>query len=369
MSEAAAESTKQAGAKAKSDLVYASAEAVLEFVQRLLVANGVPGDDAAVIAGCLVVNDLRGVDTHGAVRLPGYLDRLRRGLINARPEIEVKHVTPVVAAVDGKDGFGFVVATRAMAEAIEMARTFGIGMAGVRRSTHFGTAATYAMQAIKAGLIGMVFTNASPGLPPWGSRTPLLGTSPLAIGVPGGQQGPFVLDMATTVVARGKIRKALRRGESIPLGYALDAEGQPTTDPAKALEGVLLPVGGPKGSGIAMWMDIFGGVLTGAAYGGEVGDQYKVYDRPQNVGHIFMAIRPDLFVPLEEFRDRMDTLVQRVHDCPKAAGFSEILVAGEPESRMETQRRKDGIPYSANELAPLQEEAAKAGIPPLRLLS
>ena len=369
MSEAAAESTKQGGAKAKSDLVYASAEAVLEFVQRLLVANGVPGDDAGIIAGCLVVNDLRGVDTHGAVRLPGYLDRLRKGLINARPEIEVKRVTPVVAAVDGKDGFGFVVATRAMAEAIEMARAFGFGMAGVRRSTHFGTAATYAMQAIKAGLIGMVFTNASPGLPPWGSRTPLLGTSPLAIGVPGGQQGPFVLDMATTVVARGKIRKALRRGEPIPLGYALDAEGQPTTDPAKALEGVLLPVGGPKGSGIAMWMDIFGGVLTGAAYGGEVGDQYKVYDRPQNVGHIFMAIRPDLFVPLEEFRDRMDTLVQRVHDSPKAAGFSEILVAGEPESRMETQRRKDGIPYSANELAPLQEEAAKAGIPPLRLLS
>jgi LDH2 family malate/lactate/ureidoglycolate dehydrogenase len=344
MSEAAAESTKQRGAKTKSDLVYASAEAVLEFVQRLLVANGVPGDDAGIIAGCLVVNDLRGVDTHGAVRLPGYLDRLRRGLINARPEIEVKRVTPVVAAVDGKDGFGFVVATRAMAEAIEMARTFGIGMAGVRRSTHFGTAATYAMQAIKAGLIGMVFTNASPGLPPWGSHTPLLGTSPLAIGVPGGQQGPFVLDMATTVVARGKIRKALRRG-------------------------VLLPVGGPKGSGIAMWMDIFGGVLTGAAYGGEVGDQYKVYDRPQNVGHVFMAIRPDLFVPLEEFRSRMDILVQRVHDSPKAAGFSEILVAGEPESRMETQRRKDGIPYSANELAPLQEEAAKAGIPPLRLLS
>jgi LDH2 family malate/lactate/ureidoglycolate dehydrogenase len=136
MSESAGEHTQQGSNKNKSELVYASAEAMLEFVRRLLVANGVPGDDAGIIAGCLVVNDLRGVDTHGAVRLPGYLDRLRRGLINARPAIEVKHVTPVVAAVDGKDGFGFVVATRAMAEAIEMARTFGIGMAGVRRSTH-----------------------------------------------------------------------------------------------------------------------------------------------------------------------------------------------------------------------------------------
>jgi LDH2 family malate/lactate/ureidoglycolate dehydrogenase len=366
---AAAKNGEQGSAKAAAGKhVYASAEAVLDFVQRLLVTHNVPAKDAMTVAECLVGADLRGVDTHGAVRLPGYLDRLRRGLINARPTIDVKHVTPMIAAVDGQNGFGFVVATRAMAEAIDMARQFGISMAGVRRSTHFGTAATYALQAIKAGFIGMVFTNASPGLPPWGSRTPLLGTSPMAIGAPGGAEAPFVLDMATTVVARGKIRKALRRGEPIPEGWALDAEGRPTTDPAKALEGVLLPIGGAKGSGIAMWMDIFGGVLTGAAFGGDVGDQYKVYDRAQNVGHIFIAIRPDLFVSAEEYRKRMDTLVQRIHNSPKAAGFSEVLVAGEPESRVEAQRRKTGIPYNASELVPLQEEAAKAGVLPLRLL-
>jgi LDH2 family malate/lactate/ureidoglycolate dehydrogenase len=362
-------SAEQGSTKTKSDLRYASAEAVLAFVHRLLVVNGVPDADGELIASCLVANDLRGIDTHGIARIPNYLERVRRGLVNPRAEIEVKRVTPVVAAVDGKNGFGFVVATRAMAEAIEMARTFGIGLCGVRRSSHFGAAGTYARQAIQAGFIGLVFTNASPGLPPWGSRTMLLGTSPLAVGVPGGRQGPFVLDMATTVAARGKIRKALRRGESIPEGWALDAEGRPTTDPAKALEGVLLPIGGPKGSGIAMWMDIFGGVLTGAAYGGEVGDLYKNLDRPQSSGHVFMAIKPDLFVSLEEFRDRMDTLIQRVHDSPKAAGFSEILIAGEPESRMEALRRKNGIPYSASELTPLAEEAAKAGIPPLRLLN
>jgi LDH2 family malate/lactate/ureidoglycolate dehydrogenase len=367
MKKAAAEDTKPQRETTKGDLVNVPAEVVLEFLQRLLAANGVPDGDAAVIAGCLVSADLRGVDTHGAARLPGYLDRVRRGLVNVRPAIEVKHITPVVATVDGDDGFGQVVATRAMAEAIEMARTFGIGMAGVRRSTHFGMAASYALQAIRAGFIGMVFTNASPGLPPWGGRTPLLGTSPLAIGAPGGRLSPFVLDMATTVAARGKIRRAQRRGESIPEGWALDAEGQPTTDPSKAMAGVMLPLGGPKGSGIAMWMDIFGGVLTGAQYGGEVRGPND-FDRPQGTGHVFIAIQPDLFVPMEKYRERMDTLVQRVHDSPKAVGFSEILVAGEPESRMEAQRRKTGISYARAELMSLQEEAAKVGIPPLPLL-
>jgi LDH2 family malate/lactate/ureidoglycolate dehydrogenase len=190
----------------------------------------------------------------------------------------------------------------------------------------------------------------------------------LAAGAPGGQLCPFVLDMATAVAARGKIRKALRRGETIPVGYALDAEGRPTTDPAKAMQGVVLPVGGPKGSAIAMMMDIFGGVLTGAAYAGDVGDQYKVFDRPQNTGHFFLAMRPDLFVSMDEYRARMDTLVQRIQDCPRAEGFTEVLVAGEPEARIEAVRRAHGIPYSANELAALQEEAAKAGVPLLPLL-
>jgi LDH2 family malate/lactate/ureidoglycolate dehydrogenase len=365
---AGGEDKNQSRSQVKNDLQYAAADAVFQFVQQLLVANGIPSEDAGVIADCLVVNDLRGLDTHGIMRLPGYLDRLRRGLINPRPEIEVKRVTPVVATVDGNNGFGFVVSTRAMAEAIDIARTFGIGMAGVRRSNHFGAAGTYARQAIQAGFIGMVFTNASPALAPWGGRVPMLGTSPLAIGAPGGLLSPFVLDMAPTYVARGKVRKALRRGESIPLGWALDADGQPTTDPAKAMEGLMLPMGGPKGSGMAVWMDIFCGVLTGAAFGGQVGAP-KDLDRPQQTGHLFLAIRPDLFLSAEEYRERMDTLVQRLRDCPKAAGFSEILLAGEPETRMEVQRRKDGIPYSLGELAALQAEAAKVGIAPLPLVS
>jgi LDH2 family malate/lactate/ureidoglycolate dehydrogenase len=347
------------------ELTYVPAGAALEFAKQLLLAHGVPAEDSAIVAECLVHADLRGVDTHGLMRLPGYLDRIRRGLINPRPKIVLRQVTPVSVAVDGENGLGQVVATRAMSEAIAIARNYGVGIAGVRRSTHFGMAASYALQAIKAGLIGMVFTNSSASMPPWGGRQPILGTSPLAVGAPGGRLGPFVLDMSSAVAARGKIRKALRRGDTIPEGYALDAEGQPTTDPAKALQGVILPVGGPKGSGLAMMMDIFGGVLTGSAFAGDVGDQAKDFDRPQNVGHFLFAIRPDLFVSKEEYEARMDTLVGRVHACPPAEGFSEVLVAGEVEARQEALRRKNGIPYSPGEIAMLQTEAAKANVPPL----
>jgi LDH2 family malate/lactate/ureidoglycolate dehydrogenase len=348
--------------EASQEIVYASAEAVHDLAQALLLAHGVPAGDAHLVAGCLVRADLRGVDTHGVVRLPGYLDRVRRGLINPRPAIEVKRVTPVAAAVDGQNGFGFVVATRAMAEAMGMAGALGLGIAAARRSTHFGMAASYVLQAVEAGFIGLVFTNASRAMPPWGGREALLGTSPLAAGAPGGRLAPFVLDMSPAVAARGKIRRAARRGESIPDGYALDAEGRPTTDPAAALRGVVLPIGGPKGSGLAMLMDILGGVLSGAAYAGDVGDQYKSFDRPQDVGHFFLAMKPDLFVPADAYRARMDTLVQRVRACPRAEGFDEILLPGEPEARQEAARRRGGIPYTAGEIASLQEEAARAGV-------
>jgi len=353
------------GTAAKAERVYAEVSAAEAFARALLVAHGVPAADAAIVAQCLVSADLRGVDTHGLCRLPGYLDRLRRRLINPRPALEPKRVTPVAAALDGQNGFGFVVGTRAMQEAIAIAREYGIGAVSVRRSTHFGMAASYVLQALEASLISLVFSNASPAMPPWGARSALLGTNPFAAGAPAGRHPPFLLDMSPAVAARGKIRRAERRGETIPLGYALDAQGRPTTDPKAALGGVVLPIGGYKGSGLAMLMDIFGGVISGANYGGEVGDQYKVYDRPQDVGHFFLAMRPDLFVPEADYRNRMDTLIERVHGSPTAQGVDEVLVAGEPELRHEAERRRRGIPYSANEGAALQEEAARAGVAPL----
>jgi LDH2 family malate/lactate/ureidoglycolate dehydrogenase len=353
-------------ARQESDRVHVAADAAESFAQRLLLAHGISEADANIVAGCLVSADLRGVDTHGLARLPIYLDRLRRGLINPRPALVPQRITPVAAALDGENGFGFVVGTRAMNEAIEIAREYGLGLVCVRRSTHFGMAASYVLQALDAGLVSLVFSNASPAMPPWGGRKGLLGTNPFAAGAPGNP--PFLLDMSTAVAARGKIRKAERRGEAIPLGYALDAAGRPTTDAAAALAGVVLPVGGYKGSGLSMLMDILGGVLTGAAYAGDVGDQYKVFDRPQDVGHFFLAMKADLFVSQEEYRARMDMLVRRVRECPKAEGFAEILIPGEPETRHEQERRRGGIPYSASEVDALQQEAAKAGVPALTIM-
>ena len=215
--------------------------------------------------------------------------------------------------------------------------------------------------------IALVFSNASPAMPPWGGREGIFGTNPFAAGVPAGRAQPFLLDMSPAVAARGKIRRALRRGETIPLNYALDADGRPTTDPAEALEGVVLPIGTYKGSGIAMLMDIFAGVLAGAAFAGGVADQYKTFDRPQNVGHFFLAMKPDLFVALDEFRRGMETLVARVHDCPTAHGCDEVLMPGEPEARCEAARRRTGIPYSRGEIVGLDAEAARAGLVPLEV--
>jgi LDH2 family malate/lactate/ureidoglycolate dehydrogenase len=337
-------------------------DALRDFARRMFRHYGLPEADAACVADGLVEANLRGIDSHGVSRIPMYCERLRRGVVNAQPNISVNDVTPVCALVDGDDGMGFMVGRRAMDRAIEAARTFGIGLAGARRSTHYGMAALYVLQAIDAGMIGMAFTNASPALPVWGGRTAFLGASPMAVGVPGGAT-PYVLDMAMTVIARGKIRLAAQRGDPIPLGLALDREGRATTNADDAFKGVCLPFGGVKGSALAMLMDIMAGVLTGANFAGDVKSLYFDHSAPQDVGHLFFAIRPDLFMPADAFRARMDTLVQRVKDCPRAEGFDEILMPGEPESRTRARRLADGIPISADVRAALAQEAQRAGVP------
>ena len=350
---------------AKAQRFYASALAADAFARSLLAAHGVPEDDAATIAGCLVKAELRGVDTHGLCWLPIYLDRVRKGLINPRPALEVKRVTPVAASLDGQNGFGFVVGTRAMQEAIAMARELGIGVVSAKRSTHYGMAANYAIPAVEAGLMAMIFSNASPAMPPWGGKGVMLGTNPFCMGAPAGKHRPVILDMSPAVAARGKIRRAQRRGEQIPLGYALDSEGRPTTDPTAALAGTVQPIGGYKGSGLSLFMDIFGGVISGAGFGGSVGDQARMFDRPQDVGHFFLAMRPNLFVSEDDYRARMDTLIDRVHSAPLAEGNAEVLLPGEPEDRHEAERRRTGIPYATSEVAALQNEAKLAGVQPL----
>jgi LDH2 family malate/lactate/ureidoglycolate dehydrogenase len=247
-----------------------------------------------------------------------------------------------------------------MDEALGMAESFGLGLVGVRNSTHFGMAASYLLQALERGFAALVFTNASRALPPWGGRQELFGTSPFGAVFPG--DPPFLLDMAPTIVARGKIRKAAREGRPIPEGWALDEAGRPTTDAARAMTGVLLPIGGPKGAALSMMMDIFGGLFTGARFAGDVGNQYKDYERPQGVGHLFLAIKPDLFLSRDEIAARMDHLVATVRASPTAEGVDEILMPGEPEARTEAARRREGIPYRREDLAPLVAAAREAGL-------
>jgi len=332
------------------------------LVRRIFVYNGLPDDHAEIATHALVKASLRGVDSHGVARVPMYCERLRRKVTNPLPEITVTRVAPAVKQVDGDNGLGLVVGNRAMNEAIAIAKEFGIGLAGVKRSGHYGMAALYILQAIEADCIGMAFTNASPAMAVWGGRQQFLGTSPFAAGAPSGSGPPFLVDMACSVVARGKLKFAAQRGEPIPEGFALDKDGRPTTDGQAAFEGVVLPFGGVKGSALSMLMEVLSGVLTGAAFGGEVRNPFTGLDGFQGTGHFFMALKADAFLPLAQFKDRMDTLATRVQTQPPAEGVEQIFMPGEPEARTESDRSAKGIPLTPDVVESLEVEAALAGI-------
>lgn len=333
-----------------------------EFTASLLAANGVPKESASIVASCLVSADLRGVDTHGISRLPSYLTRLRAGALSAKAEPTLEQITPVVALVDANNAFGFIAAHKGMQRAIEMAQTYGIGMVSIKHSNHFGMSAWLVQQAIDGGMMSLVFTNSSPALPVWGGKEKLMGVSPIACGAPAGQSPPFILDMAPSVAARGKVYKALRRGEKIPEGWALDGDGNDTTDPARALEGVMLPMGGPKGSALAIMMDVFSGVLSGSAFAGGVVGPYSTSPKPSDVGHFLVAIKPDLFMSMEEFKDRMDMLYQKVVESEKRQGVERIYFPGEIEQEVEKERRQTGIPFTKEEIEALDKEAELVGV-------
>ena len=248
-------------------------------------------------------------------------------------------MTPVAATLDGENGFGFVIGTRAMAEAIAMAREFGIGVVSARRSTHFGMAASYAIPAVEAGLMAMVFSNASQAMPPWGSKQMLLGTNPFCMAAPAGKHRPIILDMSPAVAARGKIRKrrAPRRKHPAGLCARRARAARPPTPRRRSPAAWCCRSASTRARASSMFMDIFGGVISGANFGGEVGDQYKAFDRAQDVGHFFLAMKPNLFVSEDDYRARIDTLIDRMKSAPLAEGFSEVLVPGEPEDRYEAR--------------------------------
>ena len=263
---------------------------------------------------------------------------------------------------------GFVAAHVGMARAGEMGHVYGRGMVSVKHSNHFGMSAWLVQQALDSNMMSLVFTNSSPALPVWGGKEKLMGVSPIACGAPAGDSAPFILDMAPSVAARGKVYKALRRGERIPRGWALDADGNETENPAAALQGVMLPMGGPKGSALAIMMDVFSGVLSGSAFAGGVTNPYDA-SRPADVGHFLVAIKPDLFMSLEDFKQRMDVLYQRVVQSEKAAGVDRIYYPGELEQICQREREKTGIPLVEAEIDALNAEATKVDVAELVLTS
>ncbi|KAF2226052.1 putative malate dehydrogenase [Elsinoe ampelina] len=337
-----------------------------QFATDILTGNGLSPTDASTVASCLIAADLRGVDTHGINRLPSYMTRVRKGLNSPTAQPVLTQITPAVALVDANNAFGFIGAKLGMARAIEMAQTFGIGMVSIKHSNHFGMSAWLVQQAIDADMMSLVFTNSSPALPVWGGRSKLMGVSPIACGAPG--EHPFILDMAPSVAARGKIYKAKRRGEKIPLDWALDGEGRQTDDPGKALEGVMLPMGGPKGSGLAVMMDVFSGVLSGSAFAGGVTGPYD-FSKPADVGHFLVAIKPDLFMSMAEFKERMEELYGKVVGSEKMQGVDRIYFPGEIEQLTQKKREVEGIPFVEAEIEALNEEARAVGVPELKVKS
>jgi LDH2 family malate/lactate/ureidoglycolate dehydrogenase len=335
------------------------------FTTALFEKVGVPPADAARTADNLIHANLRGVDTHGITRvLVAYIRRIQHGLMEPRTRIEIVRERPSTALLDGQNGIGQVIATRAMHLAIEKARACGSAFVGVSHSNHFGTCAYYSMMAVERDMIGFCITNGPPAMAPWGGRDKLLSTSPISFAVPAGEERPFVVDLATTVVARGRIVLYAKQGLPIPEGWAVDAEGRPTTDADAALQGLLAPMGGYKGYGLSLAVDLLSGVLTGANYGGHFDGTLFDYDRPPaNVGSLFAAIDVDAFEDVAAFKARVDRALREIKQSTRAAGVDRIYIPGEIEAECAERRRAEGIPIPDEVVQDFVELGEELGVP------
>lgn len=337
--------------------------ALADFGTALLTAAGAPGRVARTVARSLVTADMRGIASHGVVRLPIYLERLQRQMVDAAAEPVLERDSGATAVLDGCNNFGAHVGMRAMEAAVGRAYAHGIGVVGVRRSNHFGTAAYFVDGALAAGQVAIVASNASQTMPPVGGKSPFVGTNPLCIACPTNRDAPFVLDMATSVVARGKIIFAAKAGEPIPEGWAVDAEGRPTTNAEAGLAGSVLPVGGAKGFGLSMAIDVLSGVLTGAGFGPTVNNMYENWDEPQNVGHLFVALDIERFIPLPAFLERIGAYIDALKAAPRTEGVDELLYAGELEHRRAEAARAHGVELPAALVEDLNALAERLSVP------
>lgn len=328
--------------KGNNELITVSAEKLKKMVSAIFRGRGLSERDSGIMADSLVHANLRGTDSHGVMRAPHYIQRVDSGSINPRPDAKVVRTGPATAMMDGDHGFGHVSNWDAMGVAIEIAQESGVGFVGVNHSNHCGALSFFAHRAVEAGLIGIVFTQTDKGVVPHGGRVPFCGTNPLCFGIPAKSGAPIVLDMATSTVAGGHIYTARIQNRPIPPTWALDSDGQPTTDPHRAA--FWTPMAGAKGYGLGVIIDILTGILSGGAYGPHIAVMYGDLDKKRNLCHLVGALDFRRFAGSDAFLEQVTAMAADLHSAPAAEGFERVLAPGEPEHLRAIERFRDGIP-------------------------
>ncbi len=315
---------------------------VRQLIIDIFLKHKLSSKNSKICADALINAELVGAPSHGLARISSYCNRIKKKVINPRPKIKVKKISNNITNIDADNAVGFIGADLGINQAIQNAKKTGIGFVAVRNSGHFGLSGYYAERAAKKGLVAYCFTNAPPAIAPHGAKKTLFCTNPICFACPTGTKVPFVLDTSISMINRGKIRRAAKLGEKIPLGVALDKNGKPTTDPKKALEGLQLPIAGFRGSGLAWMVDILSGVITGAAHGGKVRDPFDDFRGPQNVGHLFLAIKPNIFIG-KNYIKRIKENIRIIKKLPRAKGFSAISYPGENKAKRFSKNSKKKI--------------------------
>ena len=302
------------------------------LLNQIFQKHNLSKDHSKIVSDYLIKAELLDAPSHGLARLKMYCDRIKKKLINPKPNITIKKISNSISHVDANDSIGFVAADIGIKQAIKNAKKTGIGLVAIKKSGHYGLSSFYAEQAVKNNLIVFCFTNAPPALAPYGAKKSLFGTNPICFGAPTGK-APFILDASTSMINRGKIRRASKLGQKIPYGVALDKYGQITIDANKALEGTQLPISTFKGSGLAWMVDILSGVLTGSSHSGKTKDPFDDFSGPQNMGHLFITFDPKIFIG-KNFIKEMKINISRIKRLPKAKGFKSILYPGERKNKI-----------------------------------
>lgn len=345
-----------------------SAEVLRKIETELFSKMGFTPEGAAVVADSLVESDLRGVNSHGVIRVPVYIARLQHKVVFPDGAAEIIKDFGAIAVMDGHDTFGQVCGAKAMKLAIEKAKQYGIGCVGVINSHHYGAAAYYTEMAARENMVGFSTTNATPLMTPPGGAAKMVGNNPISIAFPAGDRPPVILDMACSAVAHGKIQLAYKKGQSIPLGWATDAEGSPTTDSEKAMTGFLCPVGGHKGFGLAVIMDLLTGPLLNGHCGGEITGLTGCYERPQGCGHFFAAIDVSKFTALDQYAQNMKEYISYIKSCPTVSDDAAVYMPGEIEHNLKRQRLREGIPLPRSVVEDLVKTCRKLGVDTQELL-